>query len=154
MPLLQYLTKKHQTSLFLLFFLIGGSAYSQTSLSLASGTAAQGGSVSLNLSLSASTASAVQWTLSYAAANVTSVSVAAGPALPAGKTILCGAVTGATVCLASGTNSTTVANGVVAVVTVTFRKRSIAGRDIVAAPDDARTQLTTQQPLQIAGEDS
>ena len=125
--LLQYLTKKHQTSLFLLFFLIAGSAYSQTSLSLASGTAVQGSSLSLNLSLSASTASALQWTLSYAAANVTSVSVAAGPALTAaGKTIQCSTGTGATVCLASGLNSTLIANGVVAVVTATLAPTSSA----------------------------
>jgi len=82
MLLLQYLAKKHQISLFLLF-LTGGSAYSQTSLSLASGTAPQGGSISLNLSVSGSTASALQWTLSYSAADVASVSVAAGAALTA-----------------------------------------------------------------------
>ena len=94
-------------------------------MSLASGTAVQGGSVSLNLSLSASSASALQWTLSYAAANVTSVSVAAGPALTAaGKTIQCRTTTGATVCLASGSNSTTIANGVVAVVTATLAPTS------------------------------
>src|SRR6266571_7584120 len=128
MPLLQYFAKKHHRSLFLLsfFFLIGGSAYSQTGLSLASGTAVQGSSVSLNLSLSASTASALEWTLFYPAANVTSVSVAAGPALPAGKTIQCGTGTGATVCLASGMNSTMIANGVVAVVTVTLAPTSSA----------------------------
>src|SRR2546426_6981949 len=115
MALFQYLAKKHPISLFLLFsfFLIGGSAYSQTSLSLASGTAVQGGSVSLNLSLTASTASALQWTLSYAAANITSVSVAAGPALTAaGKTIQCSAGTGVYICLASGMNSTAIAHGV------------------------------------------
>jgi chitodextrinase len=120
--LLEYFAQKHLTSLFLLFFfLIGGSAYSQTSLSLASGTAAPGGSLALNLSLSASTASALEWTLSYAAADVTSVTVAAGPALAAaGKTIQCSTGAGSTVCLASGINSTMIANGVVAVVTATL----------------------------------
>ncbi|MEX2285371.1 MAG: ParB/RepB/Spo0J family partition protein [Gemmatimonadota bacterium] len=42
-----------------------------------------------------------------------------------------------------------------AVVTVTFRKRTIADRDILAALDEARTQLvtpSTQQSLPIAGE--
>jgi chitodextrinase len=105
-----------------LFLLSGSLAFGQaSSLSLASGTAVQGGSISLNLSLSASTASALQWTLSYAAANVTSVSVAAGPVLTAaGKTIQCRTTTGSTLCLASGMNSTVIANGVVAVVTVTL----------------------------------
>ena len=123
MALFQYLAKKHQTSLFLLFFLISGAAYSQTSLSLASGTAVQGGSVSLNLSLCASTASALQWTLSYSAANVASVSVAAGPALTAaGKTIQCSTGVGSLVCLASGMNSTVIGNGTV------DRPRGIATR--------------------------
>ena len=117
MALLQYLANKNPISLFLLFLSISGSAFSQTSLSLASGSAVQGGSVSLNLSLSASTASALQWTLSYAPANVTSVSVAAGPVLTAAaKTIQCSTSPAATVCLASGTNSTMIANGVAAVV--------------------------------------
>src|SRR5947207_7024635 len=121
MALFQYLAKKHQTSLFLLFFLISGAAYSQTSLSLASGTAVQGGSVSLNLSLSASTSSAVQWTLSYSAADVASVSVAGGPVLTsAGKTAQCRTTSNAIICLASGLNSTTIPNGVVATVTVTL----------------------------------
>src|ERR1700730_17066379 len=127
MALLQHFARKHQTSLFLLFFfaLIGGSAYGQTGLSLASGTAVQGGSVSLNLSLSVSSASALQWTLSYAAANVTSVSVAAGPVLTAaGKTIQCRTVTGSTVCMTSGSNSTLIASGVVAVVTATLAPTS------------------------------
>src|SRR5678815_714068 len=126
MVLFQRFAKQHATSLSLLFcFLTGGSAYGQTNLSLASGTAVQGGSVSLNLSVSASTAAALQWTLSYAAANVASVSVAAGPALTAaGKTIQCSPITGATVCMASGSNSTVIATGVVAAVTVTLTPTS------------------------------
>src|SRR4029077_1239063 len=94
--LLEYFAQKHLTSLFLLFFfLTGGSAYSQTSLSLASGTAAPASSLALNLSLSASTASALVWTLSDPPADVTSLTVTAGPALTAaGKTIQCSTGTG------------------------------------------------------------
>src|SRR5438552_15458467 len=115
MALLRYIAKKHQTNLFVLifsFFFTGSSAYSQTSLSLASGTAPQGGSISLNLSVSGSTASALQWTLSYSAADVASVSVAAGAALTAAsKTIQCSTGTGSTICLATGMNSTVIGNG-------------------------------------------
>src|SRR6266480_2246744 len=104
MASLQYFAQKKHSALFCLFFLTVGCAYSQqTSLSLASGTAVQGGSVSLNLSLSASTSSAVQWTLSYSAADVASVSVAGGPVLnSAGKTAQCRTTSNAVICLASG----------------------------------------------------
>src|SRR5947207_1276414 len=102
MASLQYFAKKHRAILFLpIFLLLASSAYSQTGLSLASGTAVQGGSVSLNLSLNASTASSLQWTLSYAPGDIISVSVAPGTALTAaGKTIQCSTGTGATICLA------------------------------------------------------
>src|SRR5437016_8258382 len=126
MCLLQYIAKKH-VGLFLLF-LTGGFAFSQTSLSLASGTAPQGGSVSLNLSLTSSTAAALQWTFSYAAADIASFSVAAGPALTAAnKSMQCSTGTGSTVCLASGMNATTIGNGVVAVVTATLASATSSG---------------------------
>src|SRR5436853_7807103 len=115
---LQYLAKKKQIMLIFFFFLtLGRVSSQQSSLSLASGTAVQGGSVSLNLSLSASTSSAVQWTLSYSAADVASVSVAGGPVLTsAGKTAQCRTTSNAVICLASGLNSTTIPDGVVATV--------------------------------------
>jgi hypothetical protein len=64
-----------------LAFLFGSLACSQTtSLSLASGTGVPGGSVTLNLSLSAVTGSqpaSLEWGVSYPTANVTGISFAA-----------------------------------------------------------------------------
>ena len=101
--------------------LLGYSAYAQSSsLTLASGSAAEGASVSLNLSLNAASGSmpsALQWTFSYSASDVT-VTVAPGAALNnAGKTVSCNTTGGTTMCLATGLNSNTIASGVVAIVT-------------------------------------
>src|SRR5215472_14461232 len=65
------------------------------SLALTSGTALANGSVSLNLNLTSPTGSepvALQWTLTYPAANVVSISEAPGlSANNAGKTLNCAA---------------------------------------------------------------
>jgi len=75
---------KQRIAFFLFCFLLGSLAFSQTSsLSLSSGSAVEGGSVSLNLSLSASggAPAGLQWTLSFVPTDATSVVVAAGAAL-------------------------------------------------------------------------
>src|ERR1035437_1840038 len=64
----------------------------QTSLALSSAIATPGGTAALNLSLSSPSSPlvAIQWTFSYPAASVGSLTVAAGPALSsAGKTLSC-----------------------------------------------------------------
>jgi len=113
---------------FLFLVLLGGSAYSQTTLSLSSGSGVQGGSVSLNLSLSAiagSQPTALDWGLSYVPGNVTAIGFAAGPALTAaGKTLSCNAISGSALCVASGMNSNAIGSGVVAVATVTLSATS------------------------------
>jgi hypothetical protein len=113
-----------QIVLGLSLLLLGSSAYGQTVLSLASGSGAPGGSVSLNLSLSATGGSqpaALEWGLSYAPANITAVSFTAGQALTAaGKTLSCNMASGSAMCVASGMNATAIGSGVVAVVTVTL----------------------------------
>jgi hypothetical protein len=113
---------KQRIILFLLFLLSGSFAFSQTTLNVASGSAVQGGSVPLNVSLTASISpAALQWTVSYAPGDVASVSIAAGAALTAaGKTITCNAISGSTTCVAAGMNANTIGNGAVAVVTVTL----------------------------------
>src|SRR5688572_20266480 len=98
-----------------------------SSLSLGSGLGVRGGSVSLNLSLtvSGSAPSALQWKLSYATSNVSSISIAAGPALTAkAKGVNCRSTSGSIICLASGTNANTIGSGVVAVVTVNLTPTS------------------------------
>lgn len=92
------------------------------SLSLASGTTTQGGTVSLNLGFtsSGSQPAGLQWTLTYNASDITSISVAPGPAATAaGKTTTCAGTSGSYMCLATGINANTIGNGAVAVVTVT-----------------------------------
>jgi uncharacterized protein (TIGR03437 family) len=112
----------------LLGLLLSSSAYAQgPSLSLASGSAPIGGSVSLNLSLNAGASSpaALQWTLSYVPSGISSLSMVAGPALTAaGKTLNCNSSSGSVICLATGMNANTITSGVVAVVTATVAATS------------------------------
>jgi len=107
----------------LLFVLALGSVHAQT-LNLNSASAVKGGTVSLNLSMNASSGSAVAslgWTLSYPPSDITSFNIVAGPALTAAsKTLNCISTTGSLTCIASGMDTTTIGTGVVAVVTVTL----------------------------------
>src|SRR5262245_36173328 len=110
-----------------LFFSRLGNAQG-SSLTLASASATKGATVSLNLSLntvSGSVPAGLQWTLGYAATDVATISAVAGPALTAvGKTLTCVTASGSLACLSTGTNSTSIGNGVVAVVSVTLSTNS------------------------------
>ena len=150
MPYLQIVTRV-RVILFLTPLLVGSCAYGQTgSLSLASGSIPSGATISLNLSLSASIApAAVQWAFSYSASDVTSISVAAGPALTAaGKSLSCNTANGSTICLASGLNANTIANGVVAVVNITLAVTSSGsvpiaiGSTYAALPDGTAASIS------------
>src|ERR1700722_13906593 len=70
----------------------------QSTLFLSSDVTSQGGTVALSLSLTSPTGSeptGIQWTLSYPAASIASISVTAGPALiSAGESITCAAHAG------------------------------------------------------------
>src|ERR1035438_5573896 len=105
---------KQRIAFFLFCFLLGSLAFSQTSsLSLSSGSAVEGGSVSLNLSLSASggAPAGLQWTLSFVPTDATSVVVAAGAALSgASKTLTCNSVSGSVTCMAIGATDSTIGN--------------------------------------------
>jgi hypothetical protein len=104
-------------------FLTSVDAFSQ-SLSLSSATLAAGGKVSLNLSLSspAGTEPAViGWTLAYPAANITALTVAAGPsAVAAGKSLSCSAGASSYNCVLWGMSQTIVPNGIVATASLTL----------------------------------
>src|SRR5712692_202392 len=93
------------------------------SFSLASGSAAQGGTVSLDVSASSSAGSepaGVEWTITYPGADFTAIQVTAGPAATAaGKSTSCAGTAGSLTCLTAGINSNTIANGVAAIVTLT-----------------------------------
>src|SRR4051812_16242038 len=99
-----------------------GSAQAQTtSLSLSSGSAIPGRSVSLNLSLNsgASAPAGLQWSVSFPTSDVASVTAAAGSALSAaGKNLNCNAAAGTITCIAAGMNSAVINSGVVATLAV------------------------------------
>ena len=106
-----------------LLFLPAACALGQDAMSLSSGSAVPGGTVSLNLSLTVAPASApaaLEWTYSYSASDFTAVSVAPGPAaVSAGKSVSCRSSSGAYTCVLFGLNSTTLTSGVVAIATFT-----------------------------------
>jgi len=97
--------------------MVGQTAVAATvNLSLGSGSATAGSAVSLSLTLASvggALPAALQWTLNYSA-DVTNVTVVAGgTASGSGKSVVCNGST----CLVYGLNATTIADGIVAVVT-------------------------------------
>lgn len=99
-------------------------------LALGSATGQPGGSVSVPLSLTTSGAqvSSISWTFAYAAADISKVSVAAGPAASAAaKSISCQETSaGRSTCVAYGLNRTLIANGVLANATFTLAANTSA----------------------------
>ena len=103
-------------------FCLVSPALAQGTLGLASGFATPGSTVSLNLSFSAggNAPAALEWSLSYPSATVTSFQATAGPALTASsKTLSCNGGGGVLTCVAAGLNSGAIGSGVVAVLTAT-----------------------------------
>jgi hypothetical protein len=75
--------------------------------------------MNLTLTSGGNAATGLQWTLQYPASAITRISATAGAALAAaGKSISCAGQTGAFTCVAYGMNAATIADGVVATVTV------------------------------------
>jgi uncharacterized protein (TIGR03437 family) len=135
MRILRGSSSTHPVLLCLSVLFSAGLACAQSTLTLASGIAAKGTTVSLNLSLTAgsSTPADLQWTLSYLPSDLSSLSLAAGPALTAaGKTLSCSSATGSLTCLAMGTNDNTISSGVVGVVTATVSSASTDTIDAIA----------------------
>ena len=91
-------------------------------LSLSSSSVTTGGTASITVSLSGgSSPSDMQWTLTYPSSAVTAVNVTAGPVLTAAsKSLSCSAAPGAYTCLASALNTTAIADGLVATVSLTL----------------------------------
>src|SRR4051794_28852737 len=94
----------------------------QGTLALSSGSTTPGGSVALELTLASAQGSApagLQWTLTYPP-ETAGVQMTAGPAATAaGKSLTCDAGSGTYTCILTGVNQTMIADGVVAVATVT-----------------------------------
>ena len=120
-------------AVFQLLFVQSALGQQSASLTLSSASVPRGGSVPLNLSLtSAATAPAgLQWTLSYSPNDITAISVTSGDASSAaGKSVSCAGSPGSYLCIATGVNSNTIGNGVVAVLNVTTSLTAAASTSI------------------------
>src|SRR5690242_9685647 len=91
-------------------------------LSLLSGTSTQVSSLSLNVvlnSVAGSEPAALQWTINYPSANISSILIAPGlQATLASKSLSCRNMLGSERCVLSGLNANRIPNGVVAVATL------------------------------------
>ncbi len=106
-----------------LLFLFVNVGFGQVVLSLESGPAEPGSTVSLNLTLSPdqTTVAGLQWTLGYSTNDIAAIQVAISPAAAAaGQTLICANQTGAVKCLLVSFSGAMVPSGAVAVVTVTI----------------------------------
>ena len=121
----------------------------QATLSLGSGSTAQGGSASLALGIATSGGeqpASVQWTMTYPAADITSVTVTAGTNdTAASKSLTCSSTPGSTVCVTYGMNNSVIADGNLANATFVVSP---------SAPDAAATiqvtGVTVSSPAGIA----
>ena len=97
-------------------------AFAQTAaLTLSSGSGQRGGKALLYVSLDAkgTQPAGLQWTLHYSASDFTSIQITAGPsAIATGKSVYCDNTSGSYTCLVVGLNSTTISDGVVAILSV------------------------------------
>src|SRR5262252_4279735 len=119
----------HKYLFLIISFIACDVIYGQPSLTLSSGIAAAGGSVTLSVSLSSppgSEPAALQWTTAYPASSMAPATALAGPSTTAtGKTLSCSNSSGAYTCVVTGMNSTPISDGIVAY--LTFALSSSAG---------------------------
>jgi trimeric autotransporter adhesin len=109
-------------------------------LSLSSATTSSGGTVLLNLSLSApgTPLAGLEWTLAYPSGQILAIAAGAGSAATAaGKSIYCGPASGSFTCLLTGLNATTMTAGVAATVQLTL------------APTASTTAITITNPVGV-----
>ena len=145
----------------LAYFVFSAKTYGQSAqLNLASGsTAAPGGTAALNLSLNAASSgpAGLQWTFSYSPTAITSLSVTPGPAAAAaGKSVTCASGSGSSSCLLTGSNRTTVSDGIVAVVNATLSPATTStsismSNPLGATADAAPIALTASSGTVTAG---
>jgi hypothetical protein len=115
----------------------------QTCMVLSPPTIAANGTVSLDLSLYSARGkepAAVQWTFQYPASIIQTLTVGDGPALTsAGKTAMCFGDSAAYNCLAVGTNTKTIGNGIIAQLTVVLAPGFTTAPIVVDSPLGAST---------------
>jgi hypothetical protein len=99
--------------------------------SASSATGAPGGSAVVSISLDSSVGvqpAAIEWTLTYPAADISNVTVSTGAAaVAAGKSVTCAPTAGGLICLAYGLNDTAIPNGDFADVSVSLAPASAFG---------------------------
>src|SRR5437899_92789 len=99
------------------------------SLGLGSASGAPGKSVSLDIFLDSTGTTrpaALQWTIGYSTADISSINVTAGSgAITAGKIVACNPTPGSVICVVYGLNNTTVLNGAVATVQLTISASTV-----------------------------
>lgn len=148
---LHYVESRHFPAILLLSWFSGLACAQTPLLSLSSGNGAKGGSVTMNLSISSSSApAALQFTLSYPVSEISSLAVAAGPALTgAGESLSCRSAAGSITCVSIGTGSSTISNGVVATVTAIISLAATSSSDSIpisnltaAFPDGTLAAIT------------
>ncbi len=115
----------------------------QVALTLGSGSAAPGGTTTVNLNLTPSGGAlptGVQWRVTYPLTSIASVTFAAGPAATsAGKTLSCAANAGWVDCLLFGVNTTAIQSGVIATATVTVLQGTAAASASLGVVNPAST---------------
>ncbi len=121
-------------------FLVLNAAWGQgASIAVGSGAATPGSGVTVPVTLTTTGApqpSGLQWTMAYSSADVSIVTVSAGPnATAAGKSVTCSSLPGSTTCVAYGMNSNVVSDGTLASVTFTI----------------ASGAVDTSAPIQVTG---
>ncbi|MBZ5579328.1 MAG: hypothetical protein LAP40_22430 [Acidobacteriia bacterium] len=124
------------------------------SLALSSSTAASGGSAILSLTLTAPAGSepaALQWTLTYDPSAATVAAAAGSSAASAAKALTCGGKAGSMICVLAGLNATPMANGTVALVTVTLAPTASGSVPVGVAGTVGASPAGTAQALTGSG---
>jgi uncharacterized protein (TIGR03437 family) len=111
----------------------------QVTLSVGSGTATPGTSVTVPITMTTSGGAqpaGLQWTMGYSSSDISNVSAMVGSgATAANKSVTCSSSSTATICLAYGINTNVISTGTVANVTFTI----------------ASSSLDTSSPIQVTG---
>ena len=142
-----------------ILLLVAGSCWGQTTLSLASGSGAPGGTVALGLTFLDSghdRVSGLQWILQYPPASVAAVTVSAAPALAAAsKSLSCAAASGKYTCVVNGPNAKVIPNGLVATAQFTLSANPtntnlvLAGALAASAPANAVPVVATGGTISV-----
>lgn len=115
----------------------------QVALSLASGSGSPGSTVNLNLSVTTTGAtlpSGLQWDVSYAANDISSITFTIDPRLAANKQMSCGAISNTQLrCILFGFNQTTITNGVVATAAVALSSGTTSTSTAISISNQSAT---------------